>query len=71
MKEGCTAMEQTANQLLRTVTEDYLATVDLDAPIDPDLVESELLLATNNAIEAWNLGPRDETQPPGAKLKDA
>ena len=64
-------MEQTFNDLLRTVTEDYLATIDLDAPLDPTGIEMELLLATNNAIEAWNLGPRDETQPVGAKKKDA
>ena len=64
-------MEQTYNELLRTVTEDYLQGIDMDSAPSPSTIESELLQATNNAIEAYNLGPRDPSAPPGAPLKDA
>ena len=64
-------MEQTYNELIRTVTEDYLGGVDMDSIPSPETIENELLQATNNAIERYNLGPRDENAPIGAKLKDA
>lgn len=64
-------MEQTFNELLRTVTEDYLAGIDMDSIPSPSTIENELLQATNNAIEAWNLGPRDPSAPVGAPLKEA
>lgn len=64
-------MEQTFNELLRTVTEDYLAGIDMDSIPSPSTIENELLQATNNAIEAWNMGPRDPSAPVGAPLKDA
>lgn len=64
-------MEQTFNELLRTVTEDYLAGIDMDSIPSPSTIENELLQATNNAIEAWNMGPRDPNAPVGASLKDA
>lgn len=61
----------TENELIRTVTEDYLAGIDMDDRPAPEQVERELLQATNNAIEAYNLGPRDSSAPVGASLKDA
>lgn len=62
--------DMTENELIRTVTEDYLAGIDMDDRPAPEDVERELLQATNNAIEAYNLGPRDPSVPPGGKLKD-
>ncbi|MDD7203642.1 MAG: hypothetical protein PUH18_04785, partial [Coriobacteriaceae bacterium] len=64
-------MEQTYNELIRTVTEDYLAGVDTDSAPSPSTIEGELLQATNNAIQEYNLGPRDPNAPMGAKVKDA
>lgn len=64
-------MEQTYNELIRTVTEDYLAGVDTDSAPSPSTIEGELLQATNNAIQEYNLGPRDPNAPMGAKAKDA
>lgn len=64
-------MGQTYNELIRTVTEDYLGGIDMDSIPSPETIENELLQATNNAIERYNLGPRDENAPIGAKLKDA
>ena len=63
--------DMTENELIRTVTEDYLAGIDVDICPAPEQVERELLQATNNAIEAWNMGPRDPSAPVGAPLKDA
>lgn len=64
-------MEQTFNELLRTVTEDYLQGIDMDSIPSPSTIEKELLQATNNAIEEYNLGPRDPNAPMGAPIKDA
>lgn len=61
----------TENELIRTVTEDYLAGIDVDIRPAPEQVERELLQATNNAIEAYNLGPRDPSAPVGATQKEA
>lgn len=63
--------DMTENELIRTVTEDYLADIDVDICSAPEQVERELLQATNNAIEAYNRGPRDPSAPVGASLKDA
>ena len=63
--------DMTENELIRTVTEDYLAGIDVDICPAPEQVERDLLQATNNAIEAYNLGPRDPSAPVGAKQKDA
>ena len=63
--------DMTENELIRTVTEDYLAGIDVDIRPAPEQVERDLLQATNNAIEAYNLGPRDPSAPVGASLKDA
>ena len=63
--------DMTENELIRTVTEDYLAGIDADIRPAPEQVERELLQATNNAIEAYNLGPRDPSAPVGAKQNDA
>lgn len=62
---------ETYNELIRTVTEDYLADIDMDSIPSPSVIEGELLQATNNAIQEYNLGPRDQNAPIGAKLKDA
>lgn len=64
-------MEQTYNELIRSVTEDYIAGTDMDNIPSPGTIEEELLQATNNAIQDWNLGPRDPTAPVGASIKDA
>lgn len=64
-------MEQTYNELIRSVTEDYIAGTDMDSIPSPGTIEEELLQATNNAIQDWNLGPRDPTAPVGASIKDA
>ncbi len=40
-------------------------------PPSPAEVESQLLQATNSAIESYNLGPRDPSAPPGALIKEA
>ena len=61
----------TENELIRTVTEKYLADIDVDICPAPEQVERELLQATNNAIEEYNRGPRDPNAPVGASLKDA
>ena len=63
--------DMTENELIRKVTEDYLAGIDVDICPAPEQVERELLQATNNAIEAYNLGPRDPNAPVGAKQQDA
>lgn len=63
--------DMTENELIRKVTEEYLAGIDADIRPAPEQVERELLQATNNAIEAYNLGPRDPSAPVGAKQKDA
>ena len=63
--------DMTENELIRRVTEDYLAGIDADIRPAPEDVERELLQATNNAIEAYNLGPRDPSAPMGAEQKDA
>ena len=63
--------DMTENELIRTVTENYLAGIDMDDRPAPEQVERELLQATNNAIEAYNLGPRDPSAPVGAKQNDA
>ena len=63
--------DMTENELIRTVTEEYLAGIDVDICPAPEQVERELLQATNNAIEAYNLGPRDPSAPMGAEQKDA
>lgn len=63
--------DMTENELIRTVTENYLAGIDMDDRPAPEQVERELLQATNNDIEAYNLGPRDPSAPVGAKQKDA
>mgnify|MGYP003217836028 CR=1 FL=1 len=44
--------DMTENELIRKVTEDYLAGIDVDIRPAPEQVERELLQATNNAIEA-------------------
>ena len=48
--------DMTENELIRTVTENYLAGIDMDDRPAPEQVERELLQATNNDIEAYNLG---------------
>ena len=63
--------DMTENELIRTVTEKYLAGIDVDICPAPEQVERELLQATNNAIEEYNRGPRDPNAPVGASLKDA
>ena len=63
--------DMTENELIRTVTEEYLAGIDVDIRPAPEDVERELLQATNNAIEAYNQGPRDPNAPVGAKQQDA
>lgn len=63
--------DMTEDELIRTVTEDYLAGIDMDDRSAPEQVERELLQATNNTIEAYNLGPRDPSASVGAKQKDA
>ena len=63
--------DMTENELIRKVTEDYLAGIDVDIRPAPEEVERELLQATNNAIEAYNLGPRDPNAPVGATQKEA
>ncbi len=60
----------TYNGLLKSVTDNYLLGLDLDMPPSPAEVESQLLQATNNAIESYNLGPRDPSAPPGAPISD-
>lgn len=64
-------MELTPNELYHTVSEDYLSGLDADCPPPFFTVERELLAATNNAIEEWNLGPRDPSAPVGAPKKEA
>ena len=64
-------MAQTYNELIRTVTEDYLGGIDMDSIPSPSVIEGELLQATNNAIQEYNLGPRDQNAPIGAKLEVA
>ncbi len=61
----------TYNGLLQAVTNDYLLGIDFDMVPSPAQVESQLLQATNNAIEEYNMGPRDPNAPPNAPLKDA
>ena len=61
----------TYNGLLKFVTDNYLFGIDVDMPPSPAEVESQLLQATNNAIESYNLGPRDPSAPPGAPIKEA
>ena len=63
--------DMTENELIRKVTEDYLAGIDVDIRPAPEQVERELLPATNTAIAAYNLGPRDPSAPVGAKQQDA
>ena len=63
--------DMTENELIRKVTEEYLAGIDADIRPAPEQVERELLQATNNAIEAYNLGPRDPSAPVGATQKEA
>ena len=65
------SQDMTENELIRTVTDDYLAGIDMDYRPAPEQVERELLQATNNAIEAYTLGPRDPNAPMGARQKDA
>lgn len=64
------SQDMTENEMIRSVTEEYLSGIDVE--IRPALgdVERELLQATNNAIEAYNMDPRDPNVPPGGKLKD-
>lgn len=59
----------TYNGLLKSVTDNYLLGLDLDMPPSPAEVESQLLQATNNAIESYNLGPRDPSAPPALRLR--
>ena len=61
----------TYNGLLKSVTDNYLFGIDVDMPPSPAEVESQLLQATNSAIESYNLGPRDPSAPPGALIKEA
>jgi putative DNA primase/helicase len=56
-------MEQTLNELLRTITEDYLESVDKNNPPYPSTIEREILEETNAAIGKYNKGPED---PPGS-----
>ncbi|MCD2492466.1 phage/plasmid primase, P4 family [Lacrimispora sp. NSJ-141] len=65
------ATEQTYNEMLCSVTENYLQGIDPDCMPSPSVIEYELLTVTNNAIKEYNLGPRDPSAPPGAPLKDA
>ena len=62
-------MGQTYNELIRTVTEDYLGGVDVDSDPSPETIENELLQATNNAIQEYNLGPRDPNAPLSAQSR--
>lgn len=64
-------MRLTYNELIRSTTEEYLKGVDPSGSPEPAVIESELLEATNKAIEEYNMGPRDPNAPDGAPLKDA
>lgn len=50
-------MAQTYNELIRTVTEDYLGGIDMDSIPSPETIENELLQDTNNAIEGFTSVP--------------
>lgn len=63
-------MEMIYNQLIRTVTKDYLEDMDMDAIPSISTVESELLELTNREIEAYNLGPEDPNVATNASMKD-
>ena len=56
-------MEQTFNEMLRTITEDYLENIDKDNPPYPSTIEREILEETNRNIAIYNKGPED---PPGS-----
>lgn len=56
-------MEQTLNELLRTITEDYLENIDKDNPPSPSTIEREILQEINMTVEVYNKGPED---PPGS-----
>ncbi|MDO4429195.1 MAG: phage/plasmid primase, P4 family [Atopobiaceae bacterium] len=63
-------MERTYNEMIREVTEEYISDINLDSLPSPSTIEYELLQATNRAIHEWNLGPRDESVPDSASMKD-
>lgn len=56
-------MEMTFNELVRSVTEDYLEQLDVDNPPMYATVERELIEAVNLEIARYNKGPED---PPGS-----
>lgn len=62
---------QTINELLRSVTSDYLSQIDMDNIPSPKVIEEELIQETNKMIEEENLGPRDPNAPSNASIKDA
>lgn len=62
-------MDLTYNALLQQATQRYLDSIDVRNQPSPEKVESELLEVTNEAIDAYNLGPEDDSAPPGAPMK--
>ena len=56
-------MEMTFNELIRSVTEEYLSQLDVDNPPTHITVERELLESVNREIAIYNKGPED---PPGS-----
>lgn len=54
-------MIRTKNQVLRDTTLEYLATIDPDNPPDSETIESELLIATQNAFELEN-APKEKSR---------
>lgn len=56
-------MEMTFNDLVRSVTEEYLEQLDVDNPPTYTTVERELIEAVNREIVRYNKGPED---PPGS-----
>lgn len=65
-------MKITFNELIKTVTMDYLdqLTQNLHYPPVPEIIEEELLEKTNDAIEYHNLGDPDPSVPTTASMKD-
>lgn len=64
-------LAETYNGIIADVTEAYLSGIDPDNPPSPRTVERELLGLTRDAIDKYNLGPRDPSASPTASMKDA
>lgn len=56
-------MNQTYDELVSSITEDYLEKVDSDNPPSPATIKRELLEEINSEIKTYNKGPED---PPGS-----